>query len=64
MYVSETVFTHLAAAADARLAQELERRRVIADRLAASPAQPGRRGRRGWFQRAALPAHSPFGATA
>jgi hypothetical protein len=64
MYVSETAFPHLVAAADERLARTLEQRREIAERLAESPVPAGRRARRGWFQRAALPAHSPFGATA
>ena len=34
MYLSETSFTHLRAADEARLARELERRRVVAERLA------------------------------
>ncbi|MGW9169367.1 hypothetical protein ACWGPP_17080 [Agromyces sp. NPDC055657] len=67
MYISETAFPHLAAEADARLARELERRRVIAERLAETGEHSRRLGRgtrRAWFQRSAVPAHSPLAATA
>jgi len=67
MYISETAFPHLAAEADARLARTLERRRVIAERLAETGDQTrrlGRRARRGWFQRSAVPAHSALSVTA
>ena len=44
MLISELSFPHLQAAHDERLAQELERRRVVQERLAESPAPHRRRG--------------------
>jgi hypothetical protein len=44
MLISELSFPHLQAAHDERLARELERRRVVQERLAESPAAPRRRG--------------------
>jgi hypothetical protein len=48
MYISEATFPHLLAARDARIADELERRRVLEERMAeqAEPARPARAMRR------------------
>ena len=43
MLISELSFPHLQAAHEERLAQELERRRVVQERLAESSAAPRRR---------------------
>lgn len=67
MYISETTFPHLNAEADARLARELERRRVIAERLAegdGSATGAVRTGRRGWWHRSAVAARPARTATA
>lgn len=45
MYLSETSFPHLVAAADARIAAELERRRVAEERRAETDGRPARTGR-------------------
>lgn len=46
MYLSESSFPHLLAAADARIAVELERRRVIEERRAEVGRRPARAGHR------------------
>ncbi|MFK4728996.1 hypothetical protein ROT00_04855 [Agromyces mediolanus] len=60
MHISETAFPHLVAAADERMVQELEQRRVAAER-SAEAAEHVRQGhpadgaevstRRGWLRR-------------
>jgi len=39
MLISELTFPHLAEAREARLTEELERRRVVAERLAEAPRE-------------------------
>ena len=68
MLISELSFPHLQAAHDARLAQELERRRVVQERLAeqGAGAAPPSRARRSAsserMPRAAVAAIRPRGA--
>lgn len=70
MLISELSFPHLQAAHEERLAQELERRRVVRERLGESPAAPRRRGGFGRARsgermpRAAATASGPRAATA
>jgi hypothetical protein len=46
MLISELTFPHLAEAREARLVHELERRRVVAERLAEASADAPARARR------------------
>ncbi|MGW4929578.1 hypothetical protein ACWEOH_10520 [Agromyces sp. NPDC004153] len=62
MLISELTFPHLAEAREAQLALELERRRVVAERLAeasAGAAAPARRRRRERMPRSRVAANSP-----
>ncbi|MFF2388124.1 hypothetical protein [Agromyces sp. NPDC058104] len=43
MLISESTFPHLRAAEEARLARELERRRVVAERQAGDDSEPAHR---------------------
>ncbi|PWC05288.1 hypothetical protein [Agromyces badenianii] len=46
MFISEVSFPHLIAASDERLAEELERRRIVDERRAEEASPMGRRARR------------------
>ena len=60
MLISELTFPHLAEAREAQLVLELERRRVVAERLAEVPAAaPARRRRRERMPRARVATNEP-----